>query len=84
MTKATVTRLFIGSVLAVVAGAILAITAVWLAIANDVVRHERIRHHRHPGQRARVDPGLGFGHRRGAGRRRRVDRRPRLVDRGPA
>ena len=36
MSKATVTRLFIGSLIAVVAGAILAIAAVWLAIANDV------------------------------------------------
>jgi hypothetical protein len=36
MTKATVTRLFIGGGLAIVAGAILAIAAVWIAIANDV------------------------------------------------
>lgn len=36
MTKATVTRLFIGGALAVIAGAILAIAAVWIAIANDV------------------------------------------------
>ena len=36
MTKATVTRLFIGSLLAVGAGAIVAIIAVALAIANDV------------------------------------------------
>ena len=36
MSKATVTRLFIGSGIAIVAGAILAIAAVWLAIANDV------------------------------------------------
>lgn len=36
MSKATVTRLFIGSVIAATAGAILAIAAVWIAIANDV------------------------------------------------
>ena len=36
MTKATVTRLFIGGGLAIIAGAILAIAAVWIAIANDV------------------------------------------------
>jgi hypothetical protein len=36
MSKATVTRLFIGSLIAVAAGAILAIAAVWLAIANNV------------------------------------------------
>jgi hypothetical protein len=36
MSKASVTRLFIASLVAVAAGAILAIAAVWLAIANDV------------------------------------------------
>ena len=36
MSKTTVTRLFIGSGIAIVAGAILGIAAVWLAIANDV------------------------------------------------
>lgn len=36
MSKATVTRLFIGSVIAVIAGAIVAVAAVWVAIANDV------------------------------------------------
>ena len=36
MSKATVTKLFIGGTLAVIAGAILAIAAVWIAIANDV------------------------------------------------
>lgn len=36
MSKAAVTRLFIGGALAVFAGAILAIVAVWIAIANDV------------------------------------------------
>jgi hypothetical protein len=36
MTKATVSRLFIGGTLAVIAGAVLAIAAVWIAIANDV------------------------------------------------
>ena len=36
MTKTTVTRLFIGSAIAVIAGAILAVAAVWIAIENDV------------------------------------------------
>ena len=36
MSKATVKRLFIGSVLAAGAGTIVAILAVWAAIANDV------------------------------------------------
>ena len=36
MSKATVTRFFIGGALAVIGGAILAIAAVWIAIANDV------------------------------------------------
>jgi hypothetical protein len=36
MSKTTVTRLFIGGGLAIIAGAILAIAAVWIAIANDV------------------------------------------------
>ena len=36
MSKTTVTRLFIGSGIAIVAGAILSIAAVWLAIENDV------------------------------------------------
>jgi hypothetical protein len=36
MPKSTVTRLFIGGGLAVIAGAILAIAAVWIAIANNV------------------------------------------------
>jgi hypothetical protein len=36
MSKATVTRLFIGSGIAIISGAILAVAAVWLAIANDV------------------------------------------------
>jgi hypothetical protein len=36
MSKATVTKLFIGSAIAVVAGAIVVIAAVWIAIANDV------------------------------------------------
>jgi MFS family permease len=35
MSKTTITRLFIGSGVAIVAGAILAVAAVWLAIAND-------------------------------------------------
>lgn len=36
MTKATVTRLFVGSAIAVASGAIMAVAAVWIAIANDV------------------------------------------------
>lgn len=36
MSKATVTKLFIGAGLAIIAGAILAILAVWIANANDV------------------------------------------------
>jgi hypothetical protein len=36
MSKSAVTRLFIGGLIAVVAGAILAVAAVWLAIANHV------------------------------------------------
>ena len=36
MSKAIVTRLFIGAGLAIAAGAILAIVGVWIAIANDV------------------------------------------------
>jgi len=36
MSKTTVTKLFIGSIIAAIAGAILAVTGVWIAIANDV------------------------------------------------
>jgi MFS family permease len=36
VSKATVTRLFVGSVIAGIAGAILAIAGVWIAIASDV------------------------------------------------
>lgn len=36
MSKSTVTRLFIGGALAVVAGSVLAIGAIWIAIVNDV------------------------------------------------
>ncbi len=36
MSKATVTKLFIGGVIAVIAGTIVAIAAIWVAIANDV------------------------------------------------
>lgn len=36
MSKATVMRLFIGSVIAVGAGAVTAVGAIWLAIANGV------------------------------------------------
>jgi hypothetical protein len=34
MSKATVTRIFLGSVVAVIAGAVLALAAVWIAYAN--------------------------------------------------
>jgi hypothetical protein len=36
MSKATVTRLFIGAGVAIIAGAIVAVGAVWIAIANGV------------------------------------------------
>ena len=36
MSKATITKLFIGGAIAIVAGAILVIAAVWIAIVNDV------------------------------------------------
>ena len=36
MSKATVTRFFIGGMLAVLAGAMLGVATVWIAIANDV------------------------------------------------
>jgi hypothetical protein len=36
MSKATVTKLFIGSAITIAAGTILAIASVWVAIANDV------------------------------------------------
>ncbi len=36
MTKATITRLFIGAALAAFAGTVLAVASVWIAIANDV------------------------------------------------
>src|ERR1700704_2966208 len=36
MSKATVTRLFIGAGVAIIAGAVLGIAAVWVAILNNV------------------------------------------------
>jgi hypothetical protein len=36
MSKATVTRLFIGGLIAVAAGTILAVAAIWLAVVNHV------------------------------------------------
>jgi hypothetical protein len=36
MLKTTITRLFIGGTLAAISGAVLAIAAVWIAVANDV------------------------------------------------
>jgi len=35
MSKSTITRLFIGSVVAVVAGAVLMVAAIWIAYATD-------------------------------------------------
>jgi hypothetical protein len=35
MSKRTVTKLFVGGALAAVAGAILAVAAVWVGVAND-------------------------------------------------
>jgi hypothetical protein len=35
MSKTTVTKLFIGSGIAIVAGAVLFVAAIWLAVAND-------------------------------------------------
>jgi MFS family permease len=35
MSKATITRLFIGSVIAVVAGAVVMLAAIWIAYATD-------------------------------------------------
>jgi MFS family permease len=35
MSKSTITRLFIGSVVAVVAGALLMVAAIWIAYASD-------------------------------------------------
>lgn len=37
MSKATITRLFIGSVIAVVAGAVLAFASIWIAYATDTL-----------------------------------------------
>jgi MFS family permease len=36
VTKATLTRLFVGAGLAMIAGAVLAVASIWIAIANDV------------------------------------------------
>jgi len=36
MSKTTVTRLFISSGIAIIAGAVLGVVSVWLAVANDV------------------------------------------------
>ena len=36
MTKATVTRLFVGASLATIAGAVLTVASLWTAFANDV------------------------------------------------
>ena len=36
MSKSTVTRIFVGSAIALIAGAVATIAVVWIAIANDV------------------------------------------------
>jgi hypothetical protein len=36
MSKSTVTRIFVGSAIALIAGAVVMIAVVWIAIANDV------------------------------------------------
>ena len=56
MSKATVTRLFIGGALAVIGGAILAIAAVWIAIANDVFVMNGPDIVALPGERTRLVP----------------------------
>ncbi len=82
MSKTTVQRLFIGSLLAAGAGIVIAISAVWLAIANDVFVMN--------GQDIVAIQGSalawilgGARYRRRARLRRRVDRRADLVDRSP-
>ena len=82
MSKATVTKLFIGSALAGLAGVILGGTAVGIAVANDVfvMNGQNI---------VGVQGGTLRGpcsdrRRRRPGDRRRDDRRPRVVDRRPA
>lgn len=78
MSKATVARLFIGSVIAVTAGAILASMAVWLALANDVFVMAG------PDVVGRYLVPARARHRRRSGDHGRSDRWPRVVDRRPA
>ena len=83
MSKTTVTRLFIGSGIAVVAGALLSIAAIWLAIANDVFvmsGPDIVGIH---GSALALVPARSRHRRRGRGGRRR-DRRLRVVDRRAA
>ena len=84
MSKATVTRLFIGSVIAVVAGAILAIAARLARDRERRVRDERLRHRRASRAGALAWSLLGLGIVGGLADRGRADRRPRVVDRRPA
>ena len=83
MSKTTVTRLFIGSGIAIVAGAILSIAAVWLAIANDVFvmsGPDIVGIHGSALGWSLIGFGIVGADRDG----RRRDRRPRVVDRRPA
>ena len=74
MTKATVTRLFIGSLIAFGAGAIVAIMAIGLAIANDVFVMDGNDIVGDPRRHARVGPDRA--HRRGRPRGRWRGRSP--------
>ena len=71
MSKTTITRLFIGSGVAIVAGAILAIAAVWLAIANDAFVMNGTDIVGFQAERARLDRPRARTRRPG-GRRRRA------------
>ena len=61
MSKTTVTRLFIGSGIAIVAGAILARRGHLARHRERRVRHERPRHRRAPGQRRSRWSLIGLG-----------------------
>jgi len=83
MSKTTVTRLFIGSGIAIVAGALLSIAAIWLAIANDVFVMSGTEfvgiHGSALAGPSSVSPSSDAIAMAGGG-----DRRPRVVDRGAA
>ena len=84
MSKATVTRLFIGSVIAVVAGAILIVAAVWLAIANDVFVMSGPDIVGHPAEARSPGPCSGSASSAASPSSGGADRRPRVVDRRAA